>query len=154
MCLFLHLIHYLASKSDLFLYLIHNVASKSDLFLYLIHNLASMIACVLRSLRHASRIAHSTLQCGRGGLEGQPLQLPFSQISNCQVHLNHAKRAKSQISTTLTDYQPAGSSAYESFGTLVLRNGVQVRYAEDDSLIQIQLGGEWMFPGKERFIQW
>jgi hypothetical protein len=37
---------------------------------------------------------------------------------------------------------------------LVLRSGVQVRYAEDDSIIQTMIGGEWGFPGKERFIQW
>jgi hypothetical protein len=56
----------------------------------------------------------------------------------------------------VTEYQPVApfDTRAESFGTLVLRSGVQVRYAEDDTIIQTKIGGEWMFPGKERFIQW
>lgn len=57
---------------------------------------------------------------------------------------------------TLNEYQPsaAADSNAESFGTIVLKNGIQIRYAEDNSLIQIQIGSTWLFQGKERFVQW
>lgn len=46
-------------------------------------------------------------------------------------------------------------AAEESFGTLVLKSGVQVRYAGDGQIIRIQIGGEgWMYPGKEQSIRW
>ncbi len=47
---------------------------------------------------------------------------------------------------------PYDSDAEESFGTLVLKSGIQVRYSDDGSILRVQIGGNWSFKGKEQDI--
>jgi hypothetical protein len=48
---------------------------------------------------------------------------------------------------------PYDPTADDSFGTLVLKSGIQVRYLDDGTILRVQIGGEgWMVKGKEQAI--
>lgn len=47
-----------------------------------------------------------------------------------------------------------GEGSNECFGTLVLRNGLQIRYNETGEILRVSLGDDWMYKGKEATITW
>lgn len=54
----------------------------------------------------------------------------------------------------LIPYNPDLEGAEESFGTLVLMSGIQIRYSDDGAITRVASGKDWSVKGREQNIKW
>ncbi len=74
-------------------------------------------------------------------------QIPFQDTGLESVQFNQATKKYEII--------PHDPQAEESFGTLVLQSGIQIRYTDQGEIIRVQIGGKgWGVEGKEQHIVW
>lgn len=87
-----------------------------------------------------------TIEKLRLALENEDIPFKDTGLETCVYNEEKKKFELILYAPTLEDV--------ESFGTLVLQGGVQIRYSDDKSIIRVASGADWMVKGREQDINW